>query len=70
MPVLDSLGFALESTSINRFAPIPIDVRELIQQEKALEEVGRKALADGRYFPGFFVFMARRKSSVQGSATI
>jgi hypothetical protein len=56
LPLIEALGFVLESTSINHFAPIPFDTHLLYQQEKALEKRGRQALAGGRYFPGFFVF--------------
>jgi SAM-dependent methyltransferase len=62
LPVLDDLGFELESTSTNGFGPLP-ERGKLIADEKALEERGRAALAEGRYFPGFFVFMARRRTS-------
>ena len=61
LPILDDFGFTLESTSINRFAPLPDDRGLLVEQEKTLGEAGQRALAEGRYFPGFFVFMARRK---------
>lgn len=62
LPLLDSLGFEIVSTSINRFGPPP--KRETLPaMEKQLEQVGRKALAEGRYYPGFFVFMARRRYS-------
>lgn len=62
LPVLDSLGFELESTSINRFAALP-DRSKLMAEEKALEERAQAALAEGSYFPGFFVFMARRRAN-------
>lgn len=60
IPVLDAIGFELESTSTNRFGPIP-ERSQLIAGEKELENVARVALAEGRYLPGFFVFMARRR---------
>jgi hypothetical protein len=61
LPVLDELGFELESTSVNRFGPVPERSR-LVAEERYLEDAGRLALAEGRYFPGFFVFMARRQA--------
>jgi SAM-dependent methyltransferase len=60
LPVLDELEFVLESTSITGFSLLP-GRDELLQSEQKLEELGQKALADGRYYPGFFVFMARRR---------
>lgn len=62
LPLLDSLGFAVVSTSVNRFGPPP-ERHALLAIEKQLEQAGREALAKGRYFPGFFAFMARRRSS-------
>ena len=60
LPVLDDLGFELEATSINRFGPA-LERSRLIAEEEALETAARVALAEGRYLPGFFVFMARRQ---------
>jgi SAM-dependent methyltransferase len=61
LPLLDDLGYELEATSINRFAPLPTR-RRLLEYEKEQEEVGRIALAAGRFYPGFFVVMARHRS--------
>lgn len=60
LPLLDELGYELVSTSINRFGPPP-GRDALPALEKQLELAGEKALAEGRYFPGFFAFMARRR---------
>jgi hypothetical protein len=60
MPVMDRLGFEIESTSTNQFEAMPAR-SELMAQEEELENIGRSALAKGRYFPGFFLFMARRR---------
>jgi hypothetical protein len=60
IPLLDALGFELESTSTNRFGPLP-KLSQLIADEAELENAARSALEEGRYLPGFFVFMARRK---------
>lgn len=62
LPLLDELGYELVSTSINRFGPPP-GRDALPALEKQLEQAGEKALAEGRYFPGFFAFMARRRPS-------
>lgn len=58
LPVLDELGLELEATSINRFALLPSRA-ELFAAEAEMEDAGRAALEGGRYFPGFFVFLAR-----------
>jgi 2-polyprenyl-3-methyl-5-hydroxy-6-metoxy-1,4-benzoquinol methylase len=58
--LLASEGFVIEATSINKFKKLP-HISKLIEMEKELESVSRKALyRDGRYFPGFFVLWARR----------
>jgi hypothetical protein len=49
----------LLSTSINRFQKIH-DLDQLFETEKGYETVSRNALAQGRYFPGFFTFLARK----------
>lgn len=58
-PVFDQLGFTVRATSVNRFASLPARA-DLIAAETALGEAGRKALAEARYFPGFFVVLAQR----------
>jgi SAM-dependent methyltransferase len=60
LPLLDQLGYELEATSINRFSPLPAR-EKLLECEKRQAEVGRMAIAAGRFYPGFFVFMARRR---------
>jgi len=59
LPILDETGMILVSTSINRFAPIE-DISALLQAEMRLEQLAVDRLAEGRYFPGFFVFLARK----------
>lgn len=60
LPVLADLGFTLESTSVNGFGPLPDDPGELRYRERALAHEARRALAAGRYDPGFFLFQAVR----------
>ena len=36
-------------------------LRSLFDLEKKFEEIGKKALNDKRYFPGFFTFLAQKK---------
>ncbi len=56
---LKDIGYRLESTSINRFQPFD-DVEELYAMESSYAERSRQALAEGRFFPGFFTLLARR----------
>jgi SAM-dependent methyltransferase len=60
---LDPLGFEIETTSINRFAPIG-DLAVLFELEKGLAEVSyRRNVIERRFFPGFFSVCARRKET-------
>ena len=61
LDLLPECGFTLEFTSINNFASLPIDRRLLKEQEKTFEKISEEALSNSRFFPRFFVFMARRK---------
>jgi SAM-dependent methyltransferase len=57
---LERLGFALRSTSINRFEPFA-DLRELFALERGYEDLSRRRnRMEGRYFPGFFTVLAER----------
>ena len=59
-PLLDRWGMELCATSINRFQPM--SSREaLIEAEQKLEGDAAEALRRGEYFPGFFVFLARKR---------
>lgn len=57
-PLLEEEGLRLVAASVNGFKPFA-DVAELCSLEQGLEARGREALAQGRYFPGFFVLHAR-----------
>ena len=60
---LDGLGFEIESTSINRYAPID-DLAALFVHEKTYEALSQQRnVVEGRYFPGFFSVAARRKAA-------
>jgi 2-polyprenyl-3-methyl-5-hydroxy-6-metoxy-1,4-benzoquinol methylase len=59
VPLLVNAGMSLISTSINGFAPIH-DVERLYDAEQNLEQLAIRRLTDGQYFPGFFVFLARK----------
>ena len=57
---LDTLGFGLRSTSINRFAPI-IDRNALFTLERDYEALSRhRNEVEKRFFPGFFTILAER----------
>lgn len=58
VPLLEAEGLQLVAASVNGFKPFA-DVRELYSLEQGLEARGREALAQGKYFPGFFVLHAR-----------
>lgn len=60
MPVLEDAGMQLVSTSINGFSVFR-DRQELFEAEIGLKAVAQERLRQGRYFPGFFVFLARKK---------
>jgi hypothetical protein len=57
--VLHANRMELVSTSINRFQRIN-RLEDLFEAEKSLAQRGEEALAEKRYFPGFFTFLARR----------
>ena len=60
MPVLAAARMTLASTSINGFGPIG-NLDELFAAEEKLEQVAVERLAANQYYPGFFVFLARKE---------
>lgn len=60
LDIIDECGADLLSTSINRFEPID-DIEDVLAEETAYEDMSRKWLSEGRYFPGFFVFLVRKR---------
>jgi len=58
--VLHSEGMELIINSIDDYKGKG-DPADAISKEAALEEEGRQRLLEGRYYPGFFCFLARRK---------
>lgn len=62
LDVLAPVGVELLSTSVNRFETID-SVKHVLALEPALESTGRRWLAEGRYYPGFFTAMFRRVGS-------
>jgi 2-polyprenyl-3-methyl-5-hydroxy-6-metoxy-1,4-benzoquinol methylase len=59
LPILEESGMELVSTSINKFQPIR-SFEDLIRQEKGYEQIAEERLKNNIYFPGFFVFLARK----------
>lgn len=61
LPLLDRCGMELRATSINGFAAIQ-SRDALIAAEATLHDVAVAALERGEYYPGFFVFLARKRA--------
>ena len=59
LPVMAKCGMTLEATSINRFGPID-SIDAVVAQEKSYEGIAEERLREGKYFPGFFVVLARK----------
>jgi len=59
LPILAETGMKLVSTSINQFGSVA-DMESILKIEPELERVSAERLAQGRYFPGFFVFLAQK----------
>jgi hypothetical protein len=59
LPLIERCGMRLLATSINNFAPI-VDLPALLEAEQQLDKASREAIARGEYYPGFFVFLARK----------
>jgi len=55
-----ALGYRIVATSVNRFEPIA-DLEALYAAERQMDVQGRAALAEGRYYPGFFTVLAHRE---------
>ncbi|WP_295881129.1 bifunctional 2-polyprenyl-6-hydroxyphenol methylase/3-demethylubiquinol 3-O-methyltransferase UbiG [uncultured Thiohalocapsa sp.] len=61
LPLLQAEGTTLVSTSINRFEPIE-SVDRVLALEEGFRDLARQRLAEGRYFPGFFVFLVQKSA--------
>ncbi|HYM30318.1 MAG TPA: class I SAM-dependent methyltransferase [Candidatus Cybelea sp.] len=61
IPILEDCGMILESTSINRFQPFR-SYDELIAEEPKFAGLAENHLVKKNYFPGFFVFLARKRN--------
>ncbi len=60
--LVQALGFEIEAVSLNGDKRRP-DMANLVAFEKTMTRRSERALAKGRYFPGFFVIWARRAHS-------
>lgn len=60
LAALGEEGFTLVATSINRFRPFR-DLDELLAHESTMAETARDLLRRRRYYPGFFVVLAKRQ---------
>jgi 2-polyprenyl-3-methyl-5-hydroxy-6-metoxy-1,4-benzoquinol methylase len=58
--VAETAGADVVATSINRFAPVD-DVRALYDHEREYEALAQQRLREGKYFPGFFVTLLRKR---------
>ena len=66
---LENLNFKVSFTSINKFKRISYfengynkdELNSLYLDEKNMENIGREALKENRYYPGFFTFLAEPK---------
>ncbi|MBI3513767.1 MAG: class I SAM-dependent methyltransferase [Proteobacteria bacterium] len=59
LPILEACGMSVVATTINQFAPFD-DISEILALEPALEKLGAERLQGGQYYPGVFVFLARK----------
>jgi carbamoyltransferase len=62
LPVIIDAGMTLVSTSVNRFSEIS-SLEELYTEERKQREAAERRLKQSQYFPGFFVFLARKAGS-------
>lgn len=57
---LNEAGFALQSTSVNKFQPFN-NLEELLELEKGLEDISyQRNILENKYFPGFFTVLAKK----------
>lgn len=61
LPVLAEANMELTATSLNRFGPVE-PIASVLQAEEGYRELAQQRLRANRFFPGFFVFLARRRA--------
>jgi 2-polyprenyl-3-methyl-5-hydroxy-6-metoxy-1,4-benzoquinol methylase len=59
LPILAATGIELVTTSINNFQPIE-SIDRLLEEEVKYTEIAHQKLQQNIYFPGFFLFAARK----------
>ena len=59
LDVMAQSGMEMVSTSINRFEPIR-SVAALLEQERSYRSIAQQRLKEDRYFPGFFLVLAKK----------
>ncbi len=59
LPILEETGMTLLSTSLNQFQPIE-SLAAVLASEPSFYELGVERLRENKYFPGFFLFLARK----------
>lgn len=59
LPILQETGMELVSTSINRFQEID-SVDKLLEEEITYQKIAIERLQSNQYFPGFFIFLAKK----------
>ena len=60
IPLIEDCGMSLVSTSINRFQKFS-SLDALYAEEKTYQARAEAYLEDGKYFPGFFLFLVRKE---------
>jgi 2-polyprenyl-3-methyl-5-hydroxy-6-metoxy-1,4-benzoquinol methylase len=63
LPVLHDAGLELAATSLNSFAPID-DLPAVLASEEGQRDLAILRLQEGRYFPGFFLVLARKRAPI------
>jgi len=63
LPVLESADCDLVSTSINDFKPFAESggIQGVLDMEPTLAEVGQQRLDKNSYYPGFYLFLAKKR---------
>ena len=62
LEVMHGAGAELVATSINRFEPIH-SIDDVLAQEAGYRDIAAQRLKEDRYFPGFFLFLARQPAA-------
>lgn len=61
-PIVESCGFEIQATSLNQWAPID-SLMDIYRSEENCRGISYQSLQASTYYPGFFVFLAQKKSS-------